>query len=214
MDGERMTRAVANVGEERTPVAFADAMARARATGAARAATAQADGHSDRVVLADLFAPDAMVFVAADGPRPDGIDDVVDAATAQLQALQDQASSAIGQAEQAAGSDKQAFIDQMEAAKTAAKQQMDATIDNAYNKVTQIGQTHPEAQDRMLQAMIEISVLGTAADSAMSTAFDSAIGAAWEALQVIEAAAEAAANAISSAVDTVADGIASVFSGW
>jgi hypothetical protein len=214
MDGGRMTRAVANVGEEHTPAAFADAMARARATGAARAATAQADDHSDRVVLADLFAPDAMVFVAADGPRPDGIDDVVDAATAQLQALQDQANSAIGQAEQAAGSNKQAFIDQMEAAKTAAKQQMGATIDDAYNKVTQIGQAHPEAQNRMLQAMTEISVLGGAADSAMSTAFDSAIGVAWEALQVIEAAAEDAVDAISSAADTVAEGIASVFSGW
>lgn len=208
-----MTSAAVNVGEEHTPVAFADAMARARATGAARAATAQSD-RSDRVVLADLFAPDAMVFVAADGPRPDEIDGVVNAATAQLQKLQVEASSAIGQAEQAAGSNKQAFIDRMEAAKAAAKQQMDTTIDDAYNKVTQIGQTHPEAQDRMLQAMIEISVLGGAADSAMFSAFDSAIGAAWEALQVIEAATEAAANAISSAVDTVADGIKSVFSGW
>jgi hypothetical protein len=197
---------------------FRTAMAKARASGGAREGVKRTSAQgapllNDTVVLNNLFPPMAMVFVGAQGPRPDGIDDVVSAVQAQLEQLQDQATSAIAAAQQVSG-DSESFIQQMNDAKAAAKKQMDATIDDAYNHLTQIGDQDPEAQPLIVQAMGELSTLVSATEGAISGAFDGAIGAAQDAIDAIASAAESAADAIANAATVAANAVASIFSGW
>jgi hypothetical protein len=143
--------------------------------------------------------------------QPGDVAGIVAGAQAQVASLQQQATEAISAAQATAASDPDGFIAKMQAARDAAKQQLDATIDAAYAELTQIGQQHPEAQSPIIQATQEIAALGQRGVTAISSAFDGAINAATDDIQ---AAAEAAEAAIVSAASTVADGFESVFSGW
>jgi hypothetical protein len=143
--------------------------------------------------------------------QPSDVAGIVAGAEAQVASLQQQATAAINAAQATAASDPNGFIAQMQAARDAAKKQMDATIDAAYAQLTQIGQQQPQAQPLIIQATQEIAALGQTADTAITSAFDGALNAAADDMA---AAAEAAEATVAGAASLVASGFESVFSGW
>jgi len=202
---------------------FRAAMSAARQAGVAQAlagvAVKSADAARDFPGIVVPYPDQPLPFggllpVGASGPQvlqPGDVAGVVAGAKAQVAALQQQATDAINAAQPTAASDPQGFIAQMQAARDAATQQMNATIDAAYAQLTQIGQQHPQAQPAIVQATQEIAALGQSATTAIGSAFDGAINAAAD---DIAAAVEAAEAAVASAANAVASGFESVFSGW
>jgi hypothetical protein len=139
---------------------FVAAMASARAEGVRRAQNSPGGGTAPYLLsdgIRQLLSTEAMTFIGAQGPRPDGIDDVVTNARLQLQELQQTAGTSIATAQEALKGDDAAFIANMEAAKAKAKEQMGQTIDDAYNQLQQIGEQHPEAQSLIVAAVNEMA---------------------------------------------------------
>ncbi len=103
--------------------------------------------------------------------------------------------------------DKDKFVAEMNASRDAAKKQMHAALDRAYDKLKAIGDKHPEARPAIAQAAAEAQGLLNGAVKGITDTVATVISTIGEGL-------EDAGKAIVGVVSKVGEGIKSIFSGW